>query len=200
MDVQEKGEAFLALLRSKLGNQIKSSVLNLGTPEVRIDRKDLLDFCKILRLDTQLGMDLFLSVTAVDWLDSAEERFEVVYHLLSVRHLTRLRIKAWVPESNPEIDSLVSIWPGANFMEREVWDMYGVRFKGHPDLRRILMYEEFQGHPLRKDYPVQGKQPRVPLLHPEVRNTAVDMVRPQLVKINSKRSSSKDHVGSEVAR
>jgi NADH:ubiquinone oxidoreductase subunit C len=69
-------------------------------------------------------------------------------------------------------------------MEREAWDMYGVTFKGHPDQRRILMYDEFEGHPLRKDYPVQGKQPRIPLRSPEVRNTAVDMARPNLVSIN----------------
>jgi NADH:ubiquinone oxidoreductase subunit C len=72
-------------------------------------------------------------------------------------------------------------------MEREAWDMFGVEFRGHPNLRRILMYDEFQGYPLRKDYPVQGKQPRIPLRAPEVRNTAADMKRAELVAINPRR-------------
>ncbi len=127
-----------------------------------------------------INFDMFLSVTVVDWMDQAEERFEVVYHLLSLDKRLRLRVKAWVPENAPEVDSVADLWVGATFMEREAWDMYGVSFKGHPDLRRILMYDEFQGFPLRKDYPVQGKQPRIPLRAPEVRNTAVDMVRPGL--------------------
>ena len=96
----------------------------------------------------------------------------------------------WVPENDPVVDSMVELWPGADFMEREVWDMYGIKFKGHPDLRRILMYDEFVGHPLRKDYPVQAKQPRVPLLNPEVRNTAVDMKRAALVTINPRKMAS----------
>ncbi|RMG44169.1 MAG: NADH-quinone oxidoreductase subunit C [Candidatus Dadabacteria bacterium] len=150
----------------------------------------MLDFFKILKLDTELGFNILLSVTAVDWLDKRENRFEVVYHLLSLQHLHRLRVKIDVPENNPEVDSLIDLWKSANFMERECWDMYGIKFKGHPNLKRILMYDEFKGHPLRKDYPVQGKQPRVPLRHPEVRNTAVDMHRPPLVKINKRKEKS----------
>ena len=101
------------------------------------------------------------------------------------------------PEENPEVDSLTGLWSVTNFLEREVWDMYGIKFKNHPDLRRIMMYDEFEGHPLRKDYPVQGKQPRVQLRHPEVENTARLMQRPALVQINSKKE--KDPAGEQRA-
>lgn len=142
------------------------------------------EFFRLLKLDAELGFSMFIDVTVVDWLDARPNRFEVVYHLLNLNKRTRLRVKIDVPESNPQVDSVTDLWSAANFMEREAWDMYGVDFKGHPDMRRILMYDEFEGHPLRKDYPVEGKQPRIPLRSPEVRNTAVDMVRPNLVKIN----------------
>jgi len=181
-------DELLKLVNSKLGTQILQSSLSLGDPVIRIKRDNILDFFRILKLDVELSFNLFLSVTCVDWLDQEgkDERFEMVYHLLSTAKQYRLRIKVWVPESQPEIDSLVSIWSGANFMEREVWDMYGIKFKGHPDLRKILMYEEFKGHPLRKDYPVQGKQPRVNLRYPEVENTARHMLRSELVQIKKK--------------
>lgn len=182
-----KEEAFLTLLKSKLGSELLECSLNLGMPEIRIARGRVSDICKLLKLDSELSFSLFLSVTATDWMDQRDERFEVVYHLLSLKNTMRIRIKVSVPESDPSVDSVTSIWAGADFMERECWDMYGITFKGHPDLRRILMYEEFQGHPLRKDYPLQAKQPRIPLRYPEVRNTAVDMTRPALVSINPKR-------------
>lgn len=142
------------------------------------------------QLKSKYDFSVLLNVTAVDYLDDdfsalgATERFDVVYHLLSIVRKHRVRIKVAVPEKSPEIDSLFSFYHSANFMEREVWDMYGIKFRNHPDLRRILMYKEFQGHPLRKDYPVQAKQPRVKLIHPEVENTARLMNRPELVQIN----------------
>ncbi len=88
-------------------------------------------------------------------------RLVVVYHFYSSRLKHRLRLLVPVPESEPEVDSLTSLWAGANWLEREVWDMFGIRFKGHPNLKRILMYEGFEGHPLRKDYPVNRRQPLV---------------------------------------
>jgi len=86
-------------------------------------------------------------------------RFTVVYHCYSLKHKHRLRLVVPVEEAEPELDSLTSLWASANWLEREVWDMFGIRFRGHPDLRRILMYEEFDGHALRKDYPVNKRQP-----------------------------------------
>lgn len=88
-----------------------------------------------------------------------EPRFAVVYHLLSVKHGHRLRIKCRVPENDPVIPSVTPVWAGANWLERECWDLYGIRFDGHPDLRRIYLYEEFVGHPLRKDYDKIKEQP-----------------------------------------
>jgi len=91
----------------------------------------------------------------------AEVRFVVVYHFFSLKHKHRLRLVVPVEEADPEVESLTSLWAGANWLEREVWDMYGIRFQGHPDLKRILMYAEFEGHPLRKDYPVNKRQPLI---------------------------------------
>jgi NADH-quinone oxidoreductase subunit C len=111
-------------------------------------------------LRDELTFDVLVDLTAVDW-PEREPRFEVVYHLLAMDRRERLRVKAGVPESPAEIDSVVSVWPAANWLEREVWDMYGIRFRGHPDLRRLLLYDEFEGHPLRKDYPKERRQPLV---------------------------------------
>ena len=91
----------------------------------------------------------------MDWYP-AEPRFEVVYHLLSIPKKERIRLKVRLNSASPVVESLTSVWPGANFFEREVFDLFGVRFSGHPYLRRILMPEDWEGHPLRKDYPVEG--------------------------------------------
>jgi len=92
---------------------------------------------------------------------ATKARFEVVYHFFSLPLKIRLRLKVPVEESNPQVDSISSLWASANWFEREVWDMYGIKFKGHPHLKRILMYAEFEGHPLRKDYPVNRRQPLI---------------------------------------
>jgi NADH-quinone oxidoreductase subunit C len=88
-------------------------------------------------------------------------RFAVVYHFFSLPLKHRLRVEVPLEEADAVVDSLTPLWKGANWLEREVWDMFGIRFRGHPDLKRILMYEEFEGHPLRKDYPVDKRQPLV---------------------------------------
>jgi NADH-quinone oxidoreductase subunit C len=186
LDNQQNSQKLLELLTNKLSSQLVSSSLELGDVVVRVNRERALDLFKLLKLDADFQFNMLVDLTAIDWMDQREERFEVIYHLLSISKLYRLRVKVFVPENAPEIESVVSLWPGANFMEREAWDMYGVVFRGHPDLRRILMYDEFKGHPLRKDYPVQGKQPRIALRSPEVENTARDMVRPALVQINKR--------------
>jgi NADH-quinone oxidoreductase subunit C len=111
-----------------------------------------------LRDDPATALDMFTDLTCVDRLPR-EPRFDVVLHLYSVAKKHRVRLLAGVPAEAPVIASLVPLWPGANWFEREAYDMYGVRFEDHPDLRRILLYPEFQGHPLRKDYPKEKRQP-----------------------------------------
>jgi NADH-quinone oxidoreductase subunit C len=101
-----------------------------------------------------------MDITAVDYFGQTP-RFEVVYHLYSLAFNRRIRIKARVAESDCSMDSVVPLWPSANWFEREVYDMYGITFTNHPELRRILLYEEFQGHPLRKDYPIKKRQPLI---------------------------------------
>jgi NADH-quinone oxidoreductase subunit C len=120
---------------------------------------ELLPLARRLRDDH--GFDLFLDVTAVDWLGQSP-RFEVVHHFYSTAHKRRVRLKTRVPESDPMVDSLVPLFGSAAFMERECHDMYGIVFRGNSDLRPILLYEGFVGHPLRKDYPKQREQPLVP--------------------------------------
>jgi len=115
----------------------------------------------VRRLKPELQFDLLLDVTAVDW-PQRVPRFDVVYHFYSTTHFVRVRVKAAVPASDPVIDSLVSLYGSAAFMERECHDMYGIVFRGNADLRPILLYEGFVGHPLRKDYSKLHEQPLVP--------------------------------------
>ena len=112
------------------------------------------------RVHAEYGFDLLLDVTAVDW-PEREPRFDVVYHFYSTIHMIRVRVKTRVPAAEPAVDSLVSLHGSAGFMERECHDMYGIVFRGNPDLRPILLYEGFVGHPLRKDYPKTQEQPLV---------------------------------------
>jgi NADH-quinone oxidoreductase subunit C len=113
------------------------------------------------RLKSEFGFDLFLDVTAVDW-PRDELRFEVVYHFYSTTDHVRVRVKTRVSAADPSVESLTSLYGAAGYMERECHEMYGIAFSGNPDLRPILLYEGFNGHPLRKDYPKQLEQPLVP--------------------------------------
>ncbi|MCB9029615.1 MAG: NADH-quinone oxidoreductase subunit C [Deltaproteobacteria bacterium] len=181
---QEKTKHLQDLLSSKFKQQIVVSKIDLGDLVVEIQRESVGEFFKRLKEDPDLTFNMLTDVTAVDWLDKKSNRFEVVYHLRSFEHGYFVRVKVALPESDPTIDSVLPYWHAADFLESEVWDMYGINFRNNPDIRRMMMYEEFEGHPLRKDYPVQGKQPRIEMRYPEVRNTAKDMVRHTLVQIN----------------
>ncbi len=127
----------------------------------------LMAVAKFLKEAPEMDFNFLMDLTAVDYLFFAggriqkASRFEVVYHFYSLKNNHRIRIKVPVDEKAAEVDSLVSLWASANWYEREVWDMYGIKFKGHPNLKRILMYEEFKGHALRKDYPVNKRQPLI---------------------------------------
>ncbi|MFN8545146.1 MAG: NADH-quinone oxidoreductase subunit C [Candidatus Binatia bacterium] len=132
-----------------------------GQAVVVVAREQAAEALRVLRADRTLDLDQLSDVTCVDYLGRTP-RFEVVYQLRSLAKTHRLRVKVPVPAEDPTVPSAVPLWPSANWAEREVWDLFGIRFTGHPDLRRILMYESFEGHPLRKDYPVNRRQPLVP--------------------------------------
>ncbi len=135
-----------------------------AVPSVKFDREELTiwiekglirDACAILRDYPSCPFNYLCDLTAVDW-HPIEPRFEVVYHILSIPHKERVRLKARVDGSSPVIESVTSVWPSANFYEREVFDLFGIRFTGHPHLERLMMPDNWEGHPLRKDYPVEG--------------------------------------------
>jgi NADH-quinone oxidoreductase subunit C len=148
----------------KLSSQFPDSVVETrsyrGDDTAVVKKEDILKICQFLRDDEDLLYNFMMDLTAVDYM-GREPRFEVVYHLYSLKYNRRVRIKARVSESDCSIDSIVSLWISANWFEREAYDLYGVIFKGHPELRRILLYEGFEGHPLRKDYPIKKRQPLI---------------------------------------
>ena len=122
---------------------------------VSVAHSAIREACALLRDDPSCPFNYLSDITCVDWYPS-EPRFEVIYHLLSIPKKERVRLKVKLPGETPALDSVTSVWPGANYFEREVYDLFGVRFAGHPYLRRLLMPENWEGHPLRKDYPVEG--------------------------------------------
>jgi NADH-quinone oxidoreductase subunit C len=159
------GPAILTRLTEHFGSQIVDSHAHRGDHTAVVDRAAIPEVLRFCRDDEVLGFDVLMDLTAVDYLryPGREDgpRFEVVYHLYSIRHNHRLRVKTRVDEDEAVVPTAVAVWPIANWFEREVWDMFGVRFAGHPDPRRLLMYEEFAGHPLRKDYPIDRRQPLI---------------------------------------
>ena len=122
---------------------------------IYVERSSIREACALLRDDQACSFNFLSDVTCVDWYPS-EPRFEVVYNLLSIPQKERVRLKVRLSGDAPAVESVTSVWPAANFFEREVYDLFGVRFTGHPYLRRIQMPENWEGHPLRKDYPVEG--------------------------------------------
>jgi NADH/F420H2 dehydrogenase subunit C len=145
------------LIEQQFPGAVRGAGEAFGEQTVLIARALIVPVCRWLHDEPSLAFEQLSDLTAVDW-PEAPERFEVVYQLNSFRHHRRLRLKAHVPLSSCEIDSVVSVWQGANFLEREVFDLFGIRFLGHPDLRRIMMPEEYdEGFPLRKDFPAAGK-------------------------------------------
>jgi NADH-quinone oxidoreductase subunit C len=148
-------------LKKKFSKKIKEISVQFGDENILIEKDSLLDVVNFLK-DKPYSYSMLLDLTCVDY-KGQEPRFEMVYHLHSVPNAKRLRIKARLSEKNLQIDSLTSHWKNANWLEREVYDMFGVSFKGHPDLRRIFMYDGFEGYPLRKDFPLRKRQPRIPL-------------------------------------
>jgi len=155
-------------------------------PNIRVSAAELPKIFDYLKDNKKFPMDMLVDITAVDYLSSdyaerpnltgREEdlysltRFDIVYHFYCMKKNQRIRLITSCGGETPEVISAYPWWTSANFMEREVYDMFGIKFTGHPDLRRVLLYEEFVGHPLRKDYPTMGEQPRLSLRNPEQNN------------------------------
>lgn len=150
-------------LSAQFGAKILATNDFRGDDEVTVACGDWVAVATFLRDDPELAMNHFVDLTAIDWPERAPNapRFDVVLSVRSVAKKHRVRVRTMVKDGE-KVPSVVGVWAGADWAEREVWDMFGIPFEGHPDLRRILMYDEFEGHPLRKDYPIERTQPLIP--------------------------------------
>ena len=146
-------------VKTKFADQVLGTGSHAGQPWIDVKRDRIVDILKMLRED---GFDMLTDLTAVDYLNQGmPERFAVVYQFYSVKDNLRARVKAWVPEGDAVIDSASGVYRSAPWAEREVWDLMGIKFKGHPDLKRLMLPENYEGHPLRKDYPLTGRGERM---------------------------------------
>src|SRR5947209_15368704 len=152
---QPKHHPALARLLAWNAAAIEGAKFDREELSIYVERGSIREACALLRDEKDCPFNFLADVTCVDWHPS-EPRLEVVYHLLSIPNKERVRLKVRLNSDSPTVDSVTSVWPAANFFEREVFDLFGVRFSGHPYLRRIQMPEDWEGHPLRKDYPVEG--------------------------------------------
>ena len=156
--MEDFGSEALKRLIFEFPSGVVATHADLGDATACVDAARISDVMSFLR--DEVGFDMLMDVTAVDYLGETP-RFEVVYHLYSLDRNERLRVKARVEQDAPSLASVTGSYASANWMEREVFDLYGISFVGHPDLRRILLYDEFDGHPLRKDYDKERRQPLV---------------------------------------
>ena len=129
---------------------------------IKFDKKNIVEVCSFLKSESELEFSWCSDVTAVDWA-TRKNRFTVIYNIFSMKHNFRLRLKCDVDESDCSVNSVSSVWKAANWQERETYDMYGIKFNNHPDLRRMYMPEEFEYYPLRKDFPLMGIPGSLPL-------------------------------------
>jgi len=155
-DVEQlKTHPALARLLDWSSSTVKEVKFDRDEMTIFVDRPAIREACALLRDNPDYPFNYLSDITCVDWYPS-EPRFEIVYHLLSIPKKDRVRLKVRLDGASPVIESLTSVWAGANYFEREIFDLFGVRFTGHPYLRRLLMPEDWEGYPLRKDYPVEG--------------------------------------------
>jgi NADH-quinone oxidoreductase subunit C len=147
------------MIEEKFAGQVLGTTTQAGQMGVLLKKDMIRSICRYLRDEPSLRMDHLSDLTAVDYSTypgDADLRFEVVYNLISTVFHHRIRLKVRLPEEDPRIDSVTAVWQTANWHERETYDLMGIKFDGHPDLRRILMPEDWEGHPLRKEYPLKG--------------------------------------------
>ncbi|MCR4416487.1 MAG: NADH-quinone oxidoreductase subunit C [Ignavibacteria bacterium] len=146
-------------IESKLREKFPQAILEVndfrGDLTFLVDKNSIVEICKFLKEDDELAFDLLVDLCGVDRA-KRKDRFEVVYHITSLKNKYRIRLKVRVDEKDCVVDSVTSVYPTANWHERETYDMFGITFRNHPDLRRMYMPEEFEYHPLRKDFPLLG--------------------------------------------
>jgi NADH-quinone oxidoreductase subunit C len=152
---QLKEHPAVARLRSWNLAAVEGAKFDRDELSIYVERSSLREACALLRDDPNCPFNFLSDVTCVDW-HPREPRFEIIYQLLSIPKKERVRLKVRLGSDSLAVESVTSVWPAANFFEREVFDLFGIRFSGHPYLRRIQMPENWEGHPLRKDYPVEG--------------------------------------------
>ena len=152
---KQSGNVVVERLRGWSPNAISEVIEFRGETTIVVPRNVLRAVAERCREDKDLQFNLLSDATCVDRFP-LEPRFEVHYHLVSIPRRDRLRLQVRLSSDDLVVDSLVPVWPGANWLEREIFDLFGIRFNGHPDLRRILMPDDWEGHPLRKDFPVEG--------------------------------------------
>jgi NADH-quinone oxidoreductase subunit C len=147
-------------VKAKFADQVLGVGAHAGQAWVDVKRDRIVDIIKCLRDDG--GFDMLSDLTAVDYLNQGmPERYCVVYNLYSVKDNVRARVKAWVSEADPAIESVSPLFRSAPWAEREVWDLFGIKFNNHPGLKRLMLPENYDGHPLRKDYPLTGRGERM---------------------------------------
>ena len=148
-------EVLVNKIQKKLPEAVLGKSLLRGEVTLQIRPEDILPVCRFLHDEPDLAFDFLVDLCGVDHLPR-ELRFDVVYHLRSMKSKDLVRLKVSLPGASPQISSVCSVWKGADWLEREAFDMFGITFNGHPDLRRILLTPEWEGYPLRKDYPLRG--------------------------------------------
>ena len=170
-DVSLEVSELTTLLQDEFPDAVTGFHAHRGDETVMIERDAFESVCRFLRDDSRCSFEIMMDLTAVDRLEMKETpRVEMVYHFKSLTHARRLRLKVRLAEDDCKIASIHHLWKAVDWYERECFDMFGIQFEGHPDLRRILMYEEFEGHPLRKDYPIDKQQPLLELKEVEERH------------------------------
>jgi NADH-quinone oxidoreductase subunit C len=150
-------ENIVEQIKERFPDEVIESGSTFGQTWAVLRREKLAAICRFLKDDPDIRMDYLIDITAVDWHPKAP-RFEVVYHLHSMKHVHRLRLKVPLEEDDATTPSVDAIWKTACWHERETYDLFGIRFDGNPDLRRILMPDDWEGYPLRKDYPLEGPE------------------------------------------
>ncbi|GBD94821.1 NADH-quinone oxidoreductase subunit C 1 [bacterium BMS3Abin05] len=153
----EEKNPVIERVKKAFSDQFLGATEALGEVTISVKRDKIVDILGFLKEEDDLKFEMMMDLCGVDYLEAGGfERFAVVYHLYSMTYNRRLRIKAFIPEGDEQIDSVISLWAGADWPEREVFDMFGITINHHPDLRRILCPDDFEGHPLRKEFPVEG--------------------------------------------